>query len=441
MDDFSPSSWRNVEATSSSQPPYDPEPQAGPNADKLDTADARFGRLECTVTDPQKENDGTKDAFMSYLVTTDTDFPTFQKRHVGVRRRFTDFVFLYKSLHQEHANCAVPPLPDKQRMEYVRGDRFGYDFTNRRAASLNRFLKRLTLHPVLRKTPLLTVFLESPDWNAHMRNRSSRLSNASDNGVFDGLTDTFLNAFAKVHKPDRRFIEVRERSDKLTEDLTHVSGVFARVVRREGDLELDYADLATQFHKIEDLEPNLRAYIKIFATAVEETAGGVRDLKEHSEQHYLTSLKDMDAYIAALKSLLKLREQKQLDYEALTDYLAKASCDRDQLASQPPNSTGMGASGFFRSKVEDMRGVDHEQSRRERIRKLELRIDELTREAEDARKQTEAFDESVVREIDDFERIKAIEFKDTLGDLATANIEFYRSQIAVWEKMLKDSEG
>ncbi|KAJ6261241.1 hypothetical protein Dda_3909 [Drechslerella dactyloides] len=443
MDDFSPSSWRTNDSTGSSQPPYDQEPQIGPNADKLDTAGLRAGggRLECNVSDPQKENDGTKDAFVSYLVTTDTDFPTFQKHHVGVRRRFTDFVFLYKSLHQEHANCAVPPLPDKQRMEYVRGDRFGYDFTNRRAASLNRFLKRLTLHPVLRKTPLLTVFLESPDWNAHMRSRSTRLSNASDNGVFDGLTDTFLNAFSKVHKPDRRFIEVRERADKLTEDLTHVSGIFARVVRREGDLELDYADLATQFHKIEDLEPNLRAYIKIFSTAVEETAGGMRDLKEHSEQHYLTSLKDMDAYIASLKQLLKLREQKQLDYEALTDYLAKAAYDRDQLASQPPHSTGMGASGFFRSKVEDMRGVDHEQSRRERIRKLELRIDELTREAEDARKQTEAFDESVVREIDDFERIKTIEFKDTLGDLAMANIDFYRSQIAVWEKMLRDSEG
>jgi len=27
--------------------------------------------------------------------------------------------------------------------------------------------------------------------------------------VFDNFADTFVNAFSKVHKPDKRFIEVR----------------------------------------------------------------------------------------------------------------------------------------------------------------------------------------------------------------------------------------
>lgn len=31
----------------------------------------QHGRLETTVSEPQTENDGTKDAFVSYLVTTD----------------------------------------------------------------------------------------------------------------------------------------------------------------------------------------------------------------------------------------------------------------------------------------------------------------------------------------------------------------------------------
>lgn len=38
-----------------------------PNALDLAGGDAT---LECTVTSPIKENDGTKDAYMSYLVTT-----------------------------------------------------------------------------------------------------------------------------------------------------------------------------------------------------------------------------------------------------------------------------------------------------------------------------------------------------------------------------------
>jgi sorting nexin-4 len=45
-------------------------PQAGYNADALDLAGVGDGRLECTVDSPLKENDGSKDAFVSYLVTT-----------------------------------------------------------------------------------------------------------------------------------------------------------------------------------------------------------------------------------------------------------------------------------------------------------------------------------------------------------------------------------
>jgi hypothetical protein len=44
--------------------------QAGRDADDLDLAGVGTATLECTVTQPMKENDGTKDAYVSYLVTT-----------------------------------------------------------------------------------------------------------------------------------------------------------------------------------------------------------------------------------------------------------------------------------------------------------------------------------------------------------------------------------
>ena len=46
-------------------------PQAGQNADDADLAGiGAEGLLETTVNSPQKESDGTKDAYVSYLVTT-----------------------------------------------------------------------------------------------------------------------------------------------------------------------------------------------------------------------------------------------------------------------------------------------------------------------------------------------------------------------------------
>ncbi|KAL2860854.1 sorting nexin-4 [Aspergillus lucknowensis] len=474
QDDFDSVSWRHgpgsdisrptTSGTDADEPPdshHDPNgkrrmssapetPQAGPLADALNLAGIGDGVLECRVDSPLKENDGTKDAYISYLVTTHTDFKSFQKSDFAVRRRFTDFFFLYNTLYREYPACAVPPLPDKHKMEYVRGDRFGPEFTSRRAWSLHRFLKRLSLHPVLRRAPLLAIFLESPDWNAHMRLRSSRNSTSGSEGagtgIFDNFTDTFVNAFTKVHKPDRRFIEVREKADKLDEDLNHVEKIVARVARRESDLETDYNDLATQFRKLVPLEPDVEVPLQVFAASVEETARGIKTLKDHTDQNYLGSLRDMEAYIISLKALLKTREQKQLDFEALVDYRNKAVAERDSLAANPSsyyasNPLTSSPASFIRSKMEDMRGVDHEQSRRERMRKLELRIDELTREVDSAKTTSEMFDEEVVREVADFERIKAIEFRDTMGDFAEQHIEFYQGVLNTWERFVAEMEG
>lgn len=375
--------------------------------------------------------------------TPQTNFPSFEKPLTTVRRRFTDFVFLYKSLFREYPACAVPPLPDKHKMEYVRGDRFSPEFMHRRANSLARFLTRLALHPVLRRSGLLIVFLESSDWNQIMRTRPQRGSIASDQGspgVFDNFTDTFINAFTKVHKPDRRFIEVREKSDKLDEDLGHIEKIVVRVARREGDLETDYRDLAEQFQKLIQLEPGVEQSVHAFAASVEDTATATRTLKEHTDQDYLVSLRDMQAYSSAVKNLLKAREQKQLDFEQLTEYLTKATSDRDILASSHGSSGLTGAGGFIRSKLEDVRGVDHEQSRRDRLRRLELRIDELTREVEDAKKTSEAFDEEVVREVADFERIKSLEFQTQFGALADSHSEFYQTTIENWERYVREME-
>ncbi|KAI1811831.1 hypothetical protein GGS20DRAFT_561065 [Poronia punctata] len=455
-DNFSNISWQsdgsNVASASESSGPT-PDVEAEPpsfedqqHGEDLEQQDPGLSGdiLECTVSEPRKESDGTKDAFVSYLITTNSTFPSFMKPTFTSRRRFTDFVFLSKTLSKDYPACAVPPLPDKQRMEYVRGDRFGSDFTNRRAYSLQRFLRRITLHPTLRRAPILHIFLESPDWNATMRSRTGRTSTASDQssgGVFDNFADTFINAFTKVHKHDKRFIEVREKSDKLDDDLGQVEKVVARVVRRESDLEADLRDLTEQFQKLIALEPGVETAAHGFAASIEDSAAGLKKLREHTDQDYLGSLRDMQAYSLALKNLLKAREQKQLDHEQLTEYLNKSTLERDSLASGYGSSGPLGgAGGFIRSKIEDVRGVDHEASKRERQRKLEIRIDELTIEVERAKKMSEMFDEEVVKEVVDFERIKRVELKHQFGALADAHVDFYGGVIDVWEKYMRDME-
>jgi sorting nexin-4 len=49
--------------------------ETAPTTQAMDLAGLDGGTLECTVTQPIKENDGTKDAYVSYLVTTKVYLP------------------------------------------------------------------------------------------------------------------------------------------------------------------------------------------------------------------------------------------------------------------------------------------------------------------------------------------------------------------------------
>lgn len=226
-------------------------------------------------------------------------------------------------------------MPTKERMEYIRGDRFGHDFTSRRTKSLERFLSRLTQHQILRRALTLHTFLESPDWNAYMTARPARNSVTEGSGgapgMLDNLTESLMNAFAKVSRPNQRFIDVRDRCGQLEDNLSHVEKVVSRVARREGELEADLHELAEQFQKLIVLEPGVETEVRTFAASVEDTAAGFKKLHDVTDRDYAGSLRDMQAYSGAVKTLLKTREQKQLDYEQLVDYLNKNQAERDAL--------------------------------------------------------------------------------------------------------------
>ena len=340
---------------------------------------------------------------------------------------------MHDSLLKDFPAVAVPPLPAKHKMEYIKGDRFSPEFTARRCASLNRFLFRISLHPLLRKTSIVCTFLESGDWNAVAkkspggassgRTGSSRNADQSA-GVFDGFQDTLLNAFSKLSKPDRRFIDIRDRANKIDQDLSHVEKLLTKVVRKQSELVGDYADFEVQITKLSALEPELTEPIAAFGAALNATSEEALVLRDSADAGYLTSLNDMSAYTMSLKALLKARDQRQLDAEALSDYLDKTVNERSATMNGSAQST---TTNFLNRKVEDLRGVDHEQARRDRLRKLELKADELKRESERAGHESKAFDDAVLREAEEFERIKTAEQKKSFGDFATANMEFYKA--------------
>ncbi|VVT55220.1 uncharacterized protein SAPINGB_P004487 [Magnusiomyces paraingens] len=416
-----------------SVPPAQSEPISGDTSvptESSTTASTTF--IHSTVTDPQKEQDGSQNAYISYLITTETNVPTFQSHLVKVRRRFSDFFFLYSFLVSEYPACAVPPLPDKNRLEYIKGDRFGPEFTLKRAASLNRFLDRISMHPILRKASTYLIFLESNEWHAYKRSLAIRQQTSPETpSVLDGLSDSLLNAFSKVHTPNEELIDVKAKMDKLDENLLQVERAFLRVLRRKGDISSDFDDFSQQLIRLAGLEKNLESEIVSFANGTEFISRATLQLRDQIDNGYIISLRDLQNYVTSIKSLIKLREQKQLDYEALIDYLAKAQQEKQAM------QIGSGSKNFFRARMEDMRGIDHENAKNERLRKLETKIQSLSQEVDNVKTASDTFQDLAINEIAIFENTKAHEMKETLSTLADNHINYYQSLIHEWSALLK----
>ena len=95
---------------------------------------------------------------------------------------------------------------------------------------------------------------------------------------------------------------------------------------------------------------------------------------------FLLHLHSLLTYSHANRAVLKLRDQKQLDFEELSDYLSGVTVERDRLAaiiSGHAGSTGLGIGAYIRDRVDSIRGADDDRSRVEKMKKLDVKIKEV----------------------------------------------------------------
>jgi sorting nexin-4 len=95
---------------------------------------------------------------------------------------------------------------------------------------------------------------------------------------------------------------------------------------------------------------------------------------------FLQHVHSLLAYSQAHRAVLKLRDQKQLDLEELSEYLSGVVIERDRLSSViagRPGTSSQGIGAYLRDRVDAIRGADDDRSRVEKMRKLDLKIKEV----------------------------------------------------------------
>ncbi|KAJ2962216.1 hypothetical protein NQZ79_g2600 [Umbelopsis isabellina] len=371
--------------------------------------------MTVTVSEPQKESEGSSGTYISYLITTHTSIPTFSSRSpCRVRRRYQDFVWLYTALTYEFSASIVPPLPEKHRIEYLKGDRFGSEFVERRRQSLQWFLDRIARHPLYQQSQSTRVFLESANFKHDKQLQAIR--EQSSGSVIETLSDTFLNAFTKVQKPEERFVEMKENIDKLADNLGTVERLYSRISKRQYDLAQDYNMFSASIDGLSTLETGIASELGQFA---------------ETSKKYAAAIKDMGT--------LRVRDQKQVDFEELSNYLQHTVAEREKTlypGRRLEGSGGVNITGFLADKVKEVRGVDMVQAKQEKLERLEHKIKELQEEVARTNDVSNMFSTQVMKEFQVFEKAKAAELRNGLLDYTDCHIEFYKQGAKIWSDII-----
>lgn len=380
------------------------------------------------VSDPQKQEE--KEPYVTYLVSTRTTLENYAHSDFEVRRRFQDFVWLKGALKVDFPACIVPPVPEKHGVVgYIVSDRFSPDFLEKRRSSLERYLNRIARHPTLRTSPSLRTFLEARDFNA-----SAAEKQKNSGTVFDNLGDTLLNAFAKIKKKDDKFVEMKETADKLEENLGSIEKLYQRVIKRQGELEQEYIDFSNAIMTLGSMETGMTDALNAFAQTLDKYIHLMKDMSQKEQDEFVTNVREYLAYCHNAKSVLKLRDQKQLDFEELSDYLQAQIAEQERCLNPYRGSSGLLSS--IRDKYDEIKGVDQEQAKHDKLERLKFRIAELQEAVESSNSVSAAFSNEVSKEFDRFEVAKVVDLKVALKEYTAGQVDFYKKGAELWESII-----
>lgn len=153
---LSPLSPYNNLSSSFLDPPSYAEAIFTPSSPSSSTPSALYSQI--TVGKPQKELDTSNSlvttSYVTYGITAKsggTEFTT--------RRRFKDVVTLSDRLAESYRGFFVPSRPDKSMVE--RQVMSQQEFVEQRRTAIEKYLKRLAMHPVIGRSDELGVFLQT----------------------------------------------------------------------------------------------------------------------------------------------------------------------------------------------------------------------------------------------------------------------------------------
>lgn len=342
----------------------------------------------------------------------------------AVLRRYSDFLWLYERLHMERAGAIIPPIPEKQPV-----GRFSPAFVEDRRIHLERFLRRVAVHPELQDAKCLDTFLRADDVTfAAQKASKGEVILASSTVMYaptppkqDGFKRWFAEAKTSIagdlvkSPDDDLFEEIHKYVSGLDSQMRNVSQQATGLVRKGKEIANGLFEFGLAFNLLGQSEADALgdALGKMGETA-DQLSVLSADHAQREMAQFEEPLQDYIKTIHAVKLALQRRHEKRLTYSTCLAEVESKQANLAKLRAQP----GQEAKAYA----------------------AEMSLGRAQEASEVARDDFAAVSQRVLREVDRFKREKAEDMKRTVLDYINLQVEYNRRVEEIWASLLPQLE-
>ncbi|XP_030963812.1 sorting nexin 2B-like isoform X2 [Quercus lobata] len=333
--------------------------------------------LKITVSNPQKEQENSNsivpggNTYVTYLISTRTNISDFGGSEFGVRRRFRDVVTLSDRLSESYRGLFIPPRPDKSVVESQVMQK--QEFVEQRRVALEKYLRRLAAHPMIRRSDELKVFLQvqgklplptTTDVASRMLDGAVKLPKQlmGESTVLaphevvqpakggrdllrlfkelkQSMANDWIGSKPAVVEEDKEFLEKKERVNDLELQLSNASQQAEALVKAQQDMGETLGELGLAFIKLTKFENEEAVFnsqrvraadMKGFATAAVKASRFYRELNAQTVKH-LDMLHEYLGLMLAVHNAFTDRSSALLTVQTLLSDLSSLESKAEKL--------------------------------------------------------------------------------------------------------------
>uniref|UniRef100_A0A674G9G8 Sorting nexin-30 n=1 Tax=Taeniopygia guttata TaxID=59729 RepID=A0A674G9G8_TAEGU len=274
------------------------------------------------------------------------------------------------------------PLPEKFVVKGV-VDRFSEEFVETRRKALDKFLKRITDHPVLSFNEHFNVFLTAKDLNAYKKQGMALLSKM-------GESVKYVTGGYKLRTRPLEFAAIGDYLDTFSLKLGTIDRIAQRIIKEQLEYLVELREYGPVYSTWGGLEVELSEPLEGVSACIGNCCTALEELSEDMTEDFLPVLREYILYAESMKNVLKKRDQVQAEYEAKLEAVALKREDRPKVPAD--------------------------------VEKCQDRV--------------ECFNADLKADMERWQNNKRQDFRQLLMGMADKNIQYYEKCLTAWESII-----